>query len=194
MYLACIFLEPLGSQECVSHATVKATKHPTVGSYFSSANKCALGTRTKPANQLPPPQMLFSCSSLSQYHKYNCVIVPMSLYIETEITQRGLVSEKKTTWPQTRDCQWERRDSKSDRGRLRGNETDKWRWSLWMAMTCASRWYNEGREDAGWERAHFDGAHFRLLRLDNGFRHHSVFTVGARCWGSNNVLNRKKET
>lgn len=48
-------------------------------------------------NPLPPPQMLFSCSSSSQHHKYNCVIVPMSLYIVTEITQRGLVSERKTT-------------------------------------------------------------------------------------------------
>lgn len=125
MSLAFIFLKLLGSQECVLHAMVKATKHPIVGSYFSSANKCALGTCAKPANPLPPPQMLFSCSSLSQYHKYNCVIVPMSLYMETEITQWGLVSEKKTTWPQTRDCQREKRDSNSDRVRLRVNETDK---------------------------------------------------------------------
>lgn len=29
------------------------------------------------------------------------------------------------------------------------------------------------------ERVRFDGTHFRLRELDNGFRHHSVFTVGA---------------
>lgn len=132
----------------VLHAIVKGTKHPTIGSYFSPANKYVVGT--KPPNPLPPPQMLFWCSSTSQYHKYNGVIVPVSLYIQTEITQWGLVSEKKTTWPQTRDCQREKRDSKSNRMRLRGNETDKWRWSPWMAMTYSLWWYSEDSE--GWEQ------------------------------------------
>lgn len=47
----------------------------------------------------------------------------MSLYIETEITLEGLVSEKKTTWPQMRDCQREK-NRKSNEVRFRGNETN----------------------------------------------------------------------
>lgn len=153
----------VGSQECVClrshhnvrHAMVNGTTHPTVGSYFSSANKCALGTDTKPPNPLPPPQMLFWCSSFSQCHKYDCVIVPVSLYIETEITRWGLVSENKTTWPQTRQSQREKRGGKSNRVGLRRNKTDKWRWSLWVAMTCALWWYNEDSEDEGREKNTF---------------------------------------
>lgn len=37
-----------------------------------------------------------------------------------------------------------------------------------------------------------DGTQFRLLRLDNGFRHHSVFTVRALCYGGSNMFNKKK--
>ena len=87
----------------------------------------------------------------------------------------------------------EKRDGKSNRERLRGNEKDKWRWSLLLAMTWALWWYSEGSENKGWERVHIDGTHFRLLKLDNGFRHHSVFTMVAWFYGGSNVFNRKKE-
>lgn len=78
---------------------VKGTKHPMKEVIFLQMISVHWGVT--PNHQTP--FLLLKCCfrflSSSQCHKYNCVIVPMSLYVETEITQRGLVSEKKTLWP-----------------------------------------------------------------------------------------------
>lgn len=168
------FLECTGSREClhfrkshtVLHTMVKGTKHPMKEVIFLQTISVHRGETPNHQTPFPLLKCCFCFFSSSQCHKYNCVIVPMSLYVETEITQRGLVSEKKTLQPQTRESLTENRDSRSNTVRLRRNETDKWRPSLWIAMTCALWRYNEDGEDEGRDRVYSDGTHFGLWRLD----------------------------
>lgn len=124
----------------------------------------------------------FSCSSSSQCHKHHYTIVPMSLYVETEITQQGLVSKKKTTWSETRDCQIKETVRTTEIGWGRGGETEKRRLVLWKPVNPNLWWYYDYGEDRDVELPYCSGILQAILSLDNQTSECVTSGESMLCW------------